>query len=467
MVWADCLEALRHDMADNVFTLWIRPLNAEQQGPVLSLYTPNAYFVKYITEHYIDRIRALAFEYSKGEITDVQVKFDPRHGSLNTHKAKQNTALDQTKDNNIDIPLDIQLNNIESYNQSSFNVQPEQVRRTLNKGYVFQEFVEGPTNKMAFETCKTVVDQLGDSKHNPLFLYGATGLGKTHLMQAVGHAVLDKNPSARVMYMTSEQFVSGFVTALQQQRIDKFKKDCRTLDLLLVDDIQFLAGKQASLEEFFNTFNELLTDSKQIILTSDRYPKEITEMDARLVSRFSWGLSIAVEPPELENRVDILLRKAKLSDYELPRNCALFIAQQVQANVRELEGALNKVIATARFKGVEISVEIIKEALKDQISIRARQISVDNIQKVVVEYFRIPLRELVGSKRTRVYVRPRQMAMGLSRELTGDSFPDIGLAFGGRDHTTVMHACDKVQELCQTDPAFAADYKNLLRMLQG
>jgi chromosomal replication initiator protein len=269
------------------------------------------------------------------------------------------------------------------------------------------------------------------------------------------------------MYMTSEQFVSGFVSALQQQRIDKFKKDCRTLDLLLVDDIQFLAGKAASLEEFFNTFNELLTESKQIILTSDRYPKEITEMDARLVSRFSWGLSIAVEPPELENRVDILLRKAKLSDYELPRNCALFIAQQVQANVRELEGALNKVIATARFKGVEISVEIIKEALKDQISIRARQISVDNIQKVVVEYFRIPLRELVGSKRTRVYVRPRQLAMGLSRELTGDSFPEIGQAFGGRDHTTVMHACDKVQELCQTDAAFAADYKNLLRMLQG
>lgn len=467
MIWADCLEVLRHEMADNLFTLWIRPLNAEEQGSILSLYTPNAYFVKYITEHYIERIRALAYEYSKGEITDVQVKFDPRHGSINANKIKPASVQDNNKDATSNITHDLNINNVDAYSQSSFNIPPEQVRRTLNKGYVFQEFVEGPTNKMAFETCKTVVDQLGDSKHNPLFLYGATGLGKTHLMQAVGHAVLDRNPSARVMYMTSEQFVSGFVTALQQQRIDKFKKDCRTLDLLLVDDIQFLAGKAASLEEFFNTFNELLTESKQIILTSDRYPKEITEMDARLVSRFSWGLSIAVEPPELENRVDILLRKAKLSDYELPRNCALFIAQQVQANVRELEGALNKVIATARFKGVEISVEIIKEALKDQISIRARQISVDNIQKVVVEYFRIPLRELTGTKRTRVYVRPRQMAMGLSRELTGDSFPEIGQAFGGRDHTTVMHACDKVQELCQTDPAFAADYKNLLRMLQG
>lgn len=467
MVWADCLEVLRHEMADNLFTLWIRPLNAEEQGSILSLYTPNAYFVKYITEHYIERIRALAYEYSKGEITDVQVKFDPRHGSINANKIKTASFQNNNKDAASNITHDLNLNNVDAYSQSSFNIPPEQVRRTLNKDYVFQQFIEGPTNKMAFETCKTVVDQLGDSKHNPLFLYGATGLGKTHLMQAVGHAVLDRNPSARVMYMTSEQFVSGFVTALQQQRIDKFKKDCRTLDLLLVDDIQFLAGKAASLEEFFNTFNELLTESKQIILTSDRYPKEITEMDARLVSRFSWGLSIAVEPPELENRVDILLSKAKRSDYELPRNCALFIAQQVQANVRELEGALNKVIATARFKGVEISVEIIKEALKDQISIRARQISVDNIQKVVVEYFRIPLRELTGTKRTRVYVRPRQMAMGLSRELTGDSFPEIGQAFGGRDHTTVMHACDKVQELCQTDPAFAADYKNLLRMLQG
>jgi len=463
MVWTDCLDALRHEIPENLFTLWIRPLNPDEQGSVLSLYAPNAYFVKHITDNFLDRIRALAYEYSKGVVTDVQVRFDPRHGTATAQKTKLESA-ETIQEAAHDL---IQLGDIESSSQASFNILPDQVRRTLNKGYLFSEFVEGPTNKMAFETCKTVVDQLGDSKHNPLFLYGATGLGKTHLMQAVGHAVLDKNPSARVMYMTSEQFVSGFVTALQQQRIDKFKKDCRTLDLLLVDDIQFLAGKAASLEEFFNTFNELLTESKQIILTSDRYPKEITEMDARLVSRFSWGLSIAVEPPELENRVDILLRKAKSSDYELPRNCALFIAQQVQANVRELEGALNKVIATARFKGVEISIEIIKEALKDQISIRARQISVENIQKVVVEYFRIPLRELVGSKRTRVYVRPRQMAMGLARELTGDSFPDIGQAFGGRDHTTVMHACDKVQELCNSDAAFAADYKNLLRMLQG
>ncbi len=462
MVWTDCLEALRQEVADNLFTLWIRPLIAEEQGNTLFLYTPNAYFVSHVTQNFLPRIRELAYEYSRGGLQDVQVKFDNKKHTAGLQKHRLSAE-----------PLDVvsqelpQLNEAEISTQSSFNTQPEQVRRTLNKNYIFQEFVEGPTNKMAFETCKTVVGHLGDSRHNPLFLYGATGLGKTHLMQAVGHAVLDKSPNAKVMYMTSEQFVSGFVTALQQQRIDKFKKDCRTLDLLLVDDIQFLAGKQASLEEFFNTFNELLTESKQIILTSDRYPKEITEMDSRLVSRFSWGLSIAVEPPELENRVDILLRKAKSSEYELPRNCALFIAQQVQANVRELEGALNKVIATARFKGVDITIDIIKEALKDQISIRARQVSVENIQKVVAEYFRIPLRELVGSKRTRIYVRPRQIAMGLSRELTGDSFPDIGQAFGKRDHTTVMHACEKVQELCQTDPAFAADYKNLSRMLQG
>lgn len=235
----------------------------------------------------------------------------------------------------------------------------------------------------------------------------------------------------------------------------------------MVDDIQFLVGKTASLEEFFHTFNDLLTESKQIIITSDRYPKEITGLDARLVSRFSWGLPIEIEPPDLENRVNILLKKAISCEHELPRNCALFIAQQVIANVRELEGALNKVIATARFKGVDISIDVIKDALKDQISIRSRQISVVSIQTTVAEYFSIPLRELNGSKKLRIYVRPRQIAMELTRELTGKSFPDIGKAFGDRDHTTVMHACQKVKVLIGIDPMFAEDYRNLLRMLQG
>lgn len=320
---------------------------------------------------------------------------------------------------------------------------------------------------MAAETCRKVLTQLGASQHNPLFLYGPTGLGKTHLMQAVGNALLQAKPNARVMYMTSESFVQDFVSSLQKGKVEEFKKNCRSLDLLLVDDIHLLAGKEASLVEFFYTFNALLDESKQIILTSDRYPKELTELDPRLVSRFSWGLSVGVEPPDIETRIEILLKKAENSGVDLPRNCALFIAQQVVANVRELEGALNKVVAISRFKGAPIDLDVVRESLKDVLAIRARTISVENIQRVVSEYFRIPLKELVGPKRTRIYARPRQLAMGLARELTGDSFPEIGMAFGGRDHSTVMHACEKVTSLRGEDPIFDEDYKNLLRLLQS
>jgi len=340
-------------------------------------------------------------------------------------------------------------------------------KRQLNPLFTFALFVEGRSNQMAAETSRKVLTQLGEPQHNPLFLYGPTGLGKTHLMQAVGNALLQAKPNARVMYMTAESFVQDFVSSLQKGKVEEFKKNCRSLDLLLVDDIHLLAGKEASLVEFFYTFNALLDESKQIILTSDRYPKELTELDPRLVSRFSWGLSVGVEPPDLETRIEILLKKAESNQIDLPRNCALFIAQQVVANVRELEGALNKVVAISRFKGAAIDLDVVRESLKDVLAIRARTISTENIQRVVSEYFRIPLKELVGPKRTRIYARPRQMAMGLSRELTGDSFPEIGMAFGGRDHSTVMHACDKVQSLCDEDPIFNEDYKNLMRLLQS
>ena len=340
-------------------------------------------------------------------------------------------------------------------------------RRQLNPLFTFSLFVEGRSNQMAAETCRKVLTQLGASQHNPLFLYGPTGLGKTHLMQAVGNALLQAKPNARVMYMTAESFVQDFVSSLQQGKVEEFKKNCRSLDLLLVDDIHLLAGKEASLVEFFYTFNALLDESKQIILTSDRYPKELTELDPRLVSRFSWGLSVGVEPPDIETRIEILLKKAESNQVDLPRNCALFIAQQVVANVRELEGALNKVVAISRFKGTPIDLDVVRESLKDVLAIRARTISTENIQRVVSEYFRIPLKELVGPKRTRIYARPRQLAMGLARELTGDSFPEIGMAFGGRDHSTVMHACEKVQSLREEDPIFNEDYKNLQRLLQS
>ena len=473
MVWAECLNTLRNELSDNVFTMWIRPLHAEERDNALVLLAPNHYWTRYIQEHHLDQIRHLVAKASDGRICDVHIQVDSRPGEVISQA--QNAAISPANPitpAQSNTPFSRQVTDkkitetMPEESGSSSKGSSSQKKRQLNPSFTFALFVEGRSNQMAAETCRRVLTQLGESQHNPLFLYGPTGLGKTHLMHAVGNALLQAKPNARVIYMTSENFVQDFVSALQRGKIDEFKQNCRSLDLLLVDDIHLLTGK-ASLVEFFHTFNALLDESKQIILTSDRYPKELTELDPRLVSRFSWGLSVGVEPPDLETRIEILLKKAESNGIELPRNCALFIAQQVVANVRELEGALNKVVAISRFKGSSIDLEVVRESLKDVLAIRARTMSIENIQRVVSEYFRIPLKELTGPKRTRIYARPRQIAMGLSRELTSDSFPDIGEAFGGRDHSTVMHACDKVRELCQVDPAFNEDYQNLLRLLQS
>lgn len=468
MVWAECLNTLRHELSDSVFSMWIRPLHAEERGDALYLLAPNHYWTRYIQEHHLEQIRFLVNQASDGRIQDVLVQVDSRPGEIladipAVQSAKKAAGMVGAGSATTSASKSADSEAITSKAGNSML----QKRRMLNSQFTFSLFVEGRSNQMAAETCRKVLTQLGEPQHNPLFLYGPTGLGKTHLMHAVGNALLQAKPNARVMYMTSESFVQDFVSSLQRGKVDEFKRNCRSLDLLLVDDIHLLAGKEASLVEFFYTFNALLDESKQIILTSDRYPKELTELDPRLVSRFSWGLSVGVEPPDLETRIEILLKKAESNQIELPRNCALFIAQQVVANVRELEGALNKVVAISRFKGMPIDLEVVRESLKDVLAIRARTMSIENIQKVVVEYFRIPHKELVGPKRTRIFARPRQIAMGLARELTSDSFPDIGEAFGGRDHSTVMHACEKVKELCQSDPAFNEDYQNLLRLLQS
>ncbi len=441
MIWAQCLDRLQNEMPANLFGMWIRPLQVEESGTTLRLLAPNPFFRKHIAEKYLDRIQLLVVDVSQGSVSEVSLEVGTR--LVRVEEPRLVTPPP---------PPPLVVN---------------KPKTSLNERFVFENFVQGKANQMAYAACQNVVSKLGDAGHNPLFLYGSTGLGKTHLMQAVGHAVLASKRNARVLYLTSEKFVGGFVSALQRGAIDEFKKSCRSLDLLLIDDIHFLAGKGASLEEFFYTFNALLETKGQIILTSDRYPKEIPDLDEQLKSRFSWGLAVELEPPDLETRVGILRKKAEINKMELPKPAALFIAQHIQANVRELEGALNKVIATARFQGKPIDLDIVKHALKDVLAVRARQVNIDSIQKIVAEYYRIPLRELTGHKRLRIYARPRQIAMALSRELTGNSFPDIGLAFEGRDHSTVIHACEKVEELRRLDKEIAEDYHNLIRSLHG
>ncbi len=334
----------------------------------------------------------------------------------------------------------------------------------LIENYTFENFVEGKSNQLALAAAQQVAENPGNS-YNPLFLYGGVGLGKTHLMHAVGNALKVHNPEARVVYLHSERFVADMVKALQLNAITDFKRYYRSVDALLIDDIQFFAKKDRSQEEFFHTFNALLEGGQQMILTCDRYPKEIDGLEERLKSRFGWGLTVAVEPPELETRVAILMKKASDARIDLPPDAAFFIAQRIRSNVRELEGALKRVIASARFVGRPIDIELIKESLKDLLALQDRQVSMDNIQRTAAEYYKIKIADMMSRRRSRSVARPRQMAMALSKELTNHSLPEIGDSFGGRDHTTVLHACRKIKELRETNSDIREDYKNLLRTL--
>lgn len=337
-------------------------------------------------------------------------------------------------------------------------------RSALNKAFTFESFVEGKSNQMGLAAAQQVVENPGGS-YNPLFIYGGVGLGKTHLMHAVGNEMAKRNPNAKIVYLHSERFVADMVKALQLNAINDFKRYYRSVDALLIDDIQFFAGKDRSQEEFFHTFNALLEGNQQIILTCDRYPKVINNLEERLKSRFGWGLTIEVEPPELETRVAILLKRAEEIKVELSYDAAFFIAQRIRSNVRELEGALKRVIANATFTQREITVELVREALKDLLALQDKQVSISNIQKVVGEYYKIKIADLLSKRRSRSVARPRQVAMSLAKELTNHSLPEIGDAFGGRDHTTVLHACRKIKELCDTDTDIQQDLKNLQRLL--
>ncbi|WP_415912209.1 chromosomal replication initiator protein DnaA [Neptuniibacter sp. QD37_11] len=335
---------------------------------------------------------------------------------------------------------------------------------SLNQSFTFESFVQGKSNQLALAAARQVGDNPGVS-YNPLFIYGGVGLGKTHLMHAVGNEMLKRNPNAKIVYLHSERFVADMVKALQLNAINDFKRYYRSVDALLIDDIQFFAGKERSQEEFFHTFNALLEGGQQMILTSDRYPKEINGVEERLKSRFGWGLTVAIEPPELETRVAILMKKADEARVRLPDDAAFFLAQKIRSNVRELEGALKRVIANAHFTGSAITTPFIKESLKDLLALQDKQVSIDNIQRVVADYYKIKVSDLLSKRRSRSVARPRQVAMSLSKELTNHSLPEIGDAFGGRDHTTVLHACRKIKELRESDTDIREDYQNLLRHL--
>ncbi|MBH80916.1 MAG: chromosomal replication initiator protein DnaA [Gammaproteobacteria bacterium] len=436
-VWHKCLGRLQDELSSQQFNTWIRPLQARQDEEALRLLAPNRYVKNQVQVAYLERISEL---------------------------------LDQLGDpaNPVEVALEIgQAEELERQplRADGSSGQPAALHQ-LNNEFTFDTFVEGKSNELAKAAALQVAENAGKS-YNPLLLYGGVGLGKTHLMQAVGNYVRMNNPQAKVIYLHSQRFVQDMVKALQQGTMQEFIQFYRSVDALLIDDIQFFAKKLRSQEEFFHVFNGLLERGHQMVLTCDRYPREIDGLEERLKSRFVWGLTVAVEPPELETRVAILMKKAEAERVELDPAVAFFIGERIRSNVRELEGALRRVIANARFIGSRITIEQVKRALRDVLAIQDRQVSIDNIQRTVAEYYSIKISDILSKRRNRTIARPRQMAMYLAKELTNHSLPEIGEAFGGRDHTTVLHACRKIIELREANLDVAEDYKNLNRMLSS
>jgi len=484
-VWQKCINRLRDELPSQQFNTWIRPLQASADDHLLTLFAPNRFIKDFVADKYSERICELVRELQPNDTlaialeigavlttdeavsTPLQALRQPlrqsQFGSSATESARSNMMTSTV----LSVPGASTTRTASMQRSPSRKVEVEGSllhQHHLFENYTFSSFVEGKSNQLALAAAQQVAENPGNS-YNPLFLYGGVGLGKTHLMHAVGNALKAHNPEAKVVYLHSERFVADMVKALQLNAITDFKRYYRSVDALLIDDIQFFAKKDRSQEEFFHTFNALLEGGQQMILTCDRYPKEIDGLEERLKSRFGWGLTVAVEPPELETRVAILMKKASEVRIDLPPDAAFFIAQRIRSNVRELEGALKRVIASARFVGRPIDIELIKESLKDLLALQDRQVSMDNIQRTAAEYYKIKIADMMSRRRSRSVARPRQMAMALSKELTNHSLPEIGDSFGGRDHTTVLHACRKIKELRETNSDIREDYKNLLRTL--
>ncbi len=437
-IWNRCVEQLEGELTDQEFSTWIRPLQVDENSHEIRLFAPNKFVLDWVKNHYQKQISDLIKDISRGEITQVTISIG---GSSRQGEARK------SPDKRI---------NIESRPQVKSNLNPE---------FIFDTFVEGKSNQLA----RAASIQIGENPgrvYNPLFIYGGVGLGKTHLMHAIGNAILKNNPSATVLYKHSEGFVAAMVRALQHNNIDEFKREYRSVNALLIDDVQFFAGKERSQEEFFHTFNALFESKQQIILTSDRFPKEVPGLEERLKSRFGWGLTVAIEPPDLETRVAIIKSKAdQLFGVDFPNEVAFFIGNRVRSNIRELEGALRRIVANAEFTGRPITLDFAKEALRDMLAAQDKQVTIENIQKTVAEYYKIRTSELLSGTRSRTIARPRQIAMTLAKELTNHSLPEIGNAFGGRDHTTVLYATRKISELKESDSRIEEDYGNLFRTL--
>jgi chromosomal replication initiator protein len=447
-LWQRCLSVLQEELPAQQFSMWIRPLQCVVADNIMTLYAPNRFVLDWVRDKYVNRINELVT--LQESANPPLLRFDV--GSIPNQSTSQNI-----------------VNTIPQFTSSNKKtVEPQSnLPKTTNVRvkYTFDNFVEGKSNQLARAAASQVADNPG-SAYNPLFIYGGTGLGKTHLLHAVGNGILLNKPNAKIAYMHSERFVQDMVRALQNNAMEKFKHYYRSVDALLIDDIQFFAGKDRTQEEFFHTFNALLEGNQQIILTSDRYPKEV-DVEDRLKSRFGWGLTIAIEPPELETRVAILKRKAEESNINLADEVAFFIAKRLRSNVRELEGALNRVVANANFTGRPITIDFVREALRDLLALQDKLVTIDNIQRTVAEYYKIKVADLLSKRRNRSVARPRQIAMALSKELTNHSLPEIGDAYGGRDHTTVLHACRKVKALREESHDIKEDYSNLTRTLSS
>ena len=491
--WQRCSDHLQQELPSQQFNTWIRPLQAELDQQRLCLLAPNRFVKDWVRDKFLGRITEIVSDVADGD--NYTVSLEVSEGKPAAFMASSAPA---TKTNSPGLavarpegepqspmgsaPAQMHTRS-SSANSAKDSVAPSkpverrspsatkssieggiQHESNIIANYTFDTFVEGKSNQLARAASMQVAENTGGA-YNPLFLYGGVGLGKTHLMHAVGNALLKKKPDAKVVYLHSERFVADMVKALQLNAINEFKRYYRSVDALLIDDIQFFAKKDRSQEEFFHTFNALLEGGQQMILTCDRYPKEINGLEERLKSRFGWGLTVAVDPPELETRVAILMKKAEQSEIELPADAAFFIAQRIRSNVRELEGALKRVIASAHFTGKPITVDLIRESLKDLLALQDRLISMDNIQRTVAEYYKIKVADMMSKRRNRSVARPRQVAMTLAKELTNHSLPEIGDSFGGRDHTTVLHACRKIKELQESDNDIREDFNNLMRLL--